>query len=72
MKVVFARSFLFTLGLMVIFLGLEVSYHRAFEEGGAKILADHSLDFCLNWAIGVATGAFSVGILWWFRESWRK
>jgi hypothetical protein len=68
MKVVFARSFLFVLCLVAIFLGLVVGHHGAVEEVVGKALADHSLDFF----IGFATGAFGVGLLWWFRESWRK
>jgi hypothetical protein len=68
----FARSILFALGLLVLFMALVGGFHRAVEEVGGKALADHTLDFCPNWAIGIATGACSVGLLWWFRESWRK
>ena len=67
-----ARSFLFAVGLLALFVLLLCGFHRAIEEMGGKALADHALDFCPNWALGVATGAFGVGLAWWFRESWRK
>jgi len=59
-------------GAMLLFFALLEGFHSAVEEVGGKALADHALVFCPNWLLGLVTGAFFVGLLWWFSSTHRK
>ena len=57
--------------LAVFFLALE-GLHRSVAEVGGIALADHALDFCPSWILGVGTGALGVGLCWWAVETARR
>lgn len=60
------------LGAVIFFFAVLRGFHDAVEEMGGRALADHSLDFCPNWLLGVFTGALGVGLCWWLRERMRE
>jgi hypothetical protein len=67
-----ARLLLVTVGVFTVFLSALEGFHRAVEEVGGIALANHTLDFCPNWLLGVATGGFAVGLGWWISELVRR
>jgi hypothetical protein len=63
-------------GAWLCFIVLMDGYTRAVLEvaGGGltgKSLSSHMVSFCRNWLLGVATGAFGVGLAWWVVSSTR-
>jgi hypothetical protein len=52
-------------GAVLAFVVLLDGFHRAVAEVAGDKLADHALQSCPNWYLGVATGAFAVGLAWW-------
>ncbi len=60
------------LGCVVLFAVLLDGYFRALEEVAGKALADHAVRFCPNWLLGMATGAFGVGLAWWCVSTSRR
>jgi hypothetical protein len=66
------RISLASVGAWLFFVVLVDGYVRALEEVAGKALADHSVRFCPNWLLGLATGAFGVGLAWWVASSLRR
>jgi hypothetical protein len=63
-------------GAWLCFIVLMDGYTRAVLEVGrggltGKALSNHMVSFCPNWLLGVATGAFGVGMAWWVVSSVR-
>ncbi len=60
------------IGYLLFFAVLLDGYYKSLEEVAGKALADHAMKFCPNWLLGMATGAFAVGLVWWCFESLRR
>jgi hypothetical protein len=60
-----ARYLLVTVGVFTVFLSVLEGFHRAVSEVGGIALANHTLYFCPNWLLGMATGGLAVGLAWW-------
>lgn len=52
-------------GAFTTFAVVADGYYRAVEEMQVKHLEGHMQVCCPNWVLGMATGAFGVGLLWW-------
>lgn len=66
------RGLMGAVGAFLLFAVVIDGYYRAVEEVGGKKLADHAMEFCPNWLLGMATGAFAVGLVWWCVASLRR
>lgn len=60
-----ARVMMGAVGSWLLFVVLVDGYYKSLDEVAGKALADHAVKFCPNWLLGMATGAFAVGLLWW-------
>ena len=67
-----AKFLLIVAGVAVVFFSALEGFHRAVAEVGGIALADHTLDFCPNWLLGLMTGGFAVGLGWWLTEVARR
>jgi hypothetical protein len=54
---------------VVLFWAALEGFHTAIAEVGGIALANHALDFCPNWLLGLTTGGSFVGLLWWFKST---
>ena len=59
------KSLLLGIALVLLFAALVASYHTSVAEVAGMTIADHALKFCPNWLVGLVTGAFAVGLVWW-------
>jgi hypothetical protein len=59
------RAILISIGAVVGGLAAVQGTHNAIAEVGGIALADHALQSCPNWYLGLSTGAFMVGLAWW-------
>ena len=59
------KGLLFAMGLLVLFIAIVEGYHRSLVEVAGLKIADHAMNYCPSWAVGMATGAFAVGLAWW-------
>lgn len=66
------RILLAAAGAWLFFIVLVDGYMRALEEVAGKALVERAVMFCTNWLLGLATGAFGVGLAWWVASSIRR
>ncbi len=59
------KAILAAVGALLVFTALIQGYLSAVEEVAGLQVAKHSLNFCPNWVLGIATGALAVGLAWW-------
>jgi len=65
------RVIMFGVGVLLYFAVLLDGYQRSLAEVAGLALAGHAMQSCPNWYLGLGTGAFGVGLVWWFKSAGR-